>query len=104
MGNGDLDVLQSFNSNTGSIQTQTLIFRILLLRALPWCPNQLDPETGDLKDRKAEDLAEMLAVQKQPTVSWQELATNSEKIRKRKIGKGYSAGWWPFPSTSGPVA
>jgi hypothetical protein len=56
--------------------------------------NQLDPATGELKDKKAEELAEMLAGQKQATVTWQELAANADKIRKRKTGKSYSAGWW----------
>ena len=56
--------------------------------------NQQDVETGDLLNRKADELVEMIAGIRQPTVTWMELAANADKIRKRKTGKGYSAGWW----------
>ena len=56
--------------------------------------NEQDVETGDLLIRRAEELAEMIAGIRQPTVTWMELAANAEKIRKRKTGKSYSAGWW----------
>ena len=75
--------------------------------------NKLDEETGELKNRRAEELAEMIAGIRQPTVTWLELATNADKVRKRKTGKSYSAGWWknirsciqivPFPPTEATV-
>jgi hypothetical protein len=55
----------------------------------------------------------MIAGIRQPTVTWIELADNADKVRKRKTGKSYSAGWWknirsciqivPFPPTEATV-
>jgi hypothetical protein len=75
--------------------------------------NEQDVETGELLNRRAEELAEMIAGIRQPTVTWMELAANADKIWKRKTGKDYSAGWWknirsciqlvPFPPTEATV-
>lgn len=50
-----------------------------------------DPETGDLLDPAIKRLAEQIAGIEQ--VTWEDLRTNAEKIRKRKTGKPYTPGW-----------
>ena len=50
-----------------------------------------DLETGELKDKRAERLAEQIAGIE--VVTWNDLVANAERVRRRKTGDGYSPSW-----------
>ena len=50
-----------------------------------------DDETGELKDKRAERLAEQIAGIE--VLTWKDLVANAERVRKRKTGDGYSPSW-----------
>ena len=50
-----------------------------------------DDETGELKDKRAERLAEQIAGIE--VLTWKDLVANAERVRQRKTGDGYSPSW-----------
>ena len=58
---------------------------------LPHWPNQWDPETDELKDKRAERLAKQIAGIE--VLTWKDLVANAERVRQRKTGDGYSPSW-----------
>ena len=56
----------------------------------PW-PEQWDSKTNELKDKRAERLAEQIAGIE--VLTWKDLVANAERVRQRKTGDGYSTSW-----------
>ena len=56
----------------------------------PW-PEQWDSKTNELKDKRAERLAEQIAGIE--VLTWKDLVANAERVRQRKTGDGYSPSW-----------
>ena len=50
-----------------------------------------DDKTGELKDKRAERLAEQIAGIE--VLTWKDLVANAERVRQRKTGDGYSPSW-----------
>ena len=50
-----------------------------------------DEETGELKDKRAERLAEQIAGIE--VLTWKDLVANAERVKQRKTGDGYSPSW-----------
>ena len=61
-----------------------------MLRLPPWA-EQWDSETGELKDKRAERLAQQIAGIE--VLTWNDLVANAERVRQRQTGAGYSPSW-----------
>ena len=61
-----------------------------VMRLPPWA-EQWDSETGELKNKRAERLAEQIAGIE--VFTWKDLVANAERVRQRKTGDGYSRSW-----------
>ena len=61
-----------------------------VMRLPPWA-EQWDSETGELKNKRAERLAEQIAGIE--VLTWKDLVANAERVRQRKTGDGYSPSW-----------
>ena len=84
----DIEAIRNQYEGT-DFDPQEIATLVLGIRGKPG--GECDLETGELKDKRAERLAEQIAGIE--VVTWNDLVANAERVRRRKTGDGYSPSW-----------